>query len=99
MNLGKKGVHAKKMDVIINNNNAASADIDATRKRIENALAKEERRACEFCGSDMGFTRRRFCSLTCRQRSSKNRATVRLAVPISKRARKRLMFSNPLYFN
>jgi RNA polymerase-binding transcription factor DksA len=63
---------------------------------------KEEARICEFCGAPIseGKTKiRKFCSLTCRQRSTRNKATLGLAVPLSKCFRKRLMFSNPLYFN
>jgi hypothetical protein len=42
---------------------------------------------------------RKFCSLTCRQRSARNKTRIRLALPLSRRYRKRLMFSNQLYFN
>ncbi len=64
--------------------------------------AKEEARACEFCGAPINAGRnksRKFCSFTCRQKTAHSKATLRLAMPLSKRFRKRLMFSNPLYFN
>lgn len=63
---------------------------------------KEEERKCEFCSAPISEGRnksRKFCSLNCRQRATHNKTTIRLDVPLSKRFRKRLMFSNPLYFN
>ena len=63
---------------------------------------KEQAKTCEFCGKpirDELRKNRKFCSIACSHRAAHNNATLRLAMPLSKRFRKRQMFSNPLYFN
>jgi hypothetical protein len=65
---------------------------------------EEAPKTCEFCGGPIGDgvkvkKNRKFCSLACRQRLTHNRAAIRLDMPLSRRFRKRLMFSNPLFFD